>query len=106
MPWLYLSFGIFFSVSSTICTKLSHGATRTLPMFFWLVFQVATFFCIARSMKHISMGVVYALWCGAGMIFIEAVDVLFFSQAFSWSRILYMTVIMIGVIGLPQTTTS
>ena len=99
MPWLYLSLGIFFSVISTICTKLSHGATRAMPMFLWLVFQVATFFCLARSMKHINMSVIYALWCGVGMILIEATDVLVFSQAFSWTRIFYMFVIMIGIIG-------
>jgi len=104
MPWVYLTFGVCFSVVSTLCTKLSHGATRLTPSVFWLLFQVATFFCIAQSMKQINMGVVYAVWCGAGIIFIEALDVMFFSHTLNWLRIFYMLVIMSGIFGLQQTT--
>ena len=104
MPWLYLSFGIFFSVISTLCTKLSYGATRLTPAVFWLLFQVAAFFCIARSMKQINMGVVYAVWCGAGMVFIEALDVMLFSHTLNWPRTFYILVIISGIFGLQQTS--
>ncbi len=106
MPWVYLSLGIVFSVFGTVCTRLSDGATKLIPVLFFIIFQAFCFYFISHSMRSLGLGVVYALWCGIGIIVVTLISVIFFAEKLSLMSAIYICLILVGIIGLKLNTIS
>ncbi|WP_347472954.1 DMT family transporter [Clostridium kluyveri] len=57
-------------------------------------------------MKKIDIGVAYAIWSGLGITAIEIIGVLIFKERIDFLKIMFISLIMIGTIGLNFTRTS
>jgi len=97
-PWLILILAILLEVSGTICLKLSHGMTRTLPILGVIIFYLSTFTLLSFSLKTLDMGTVYAIWSGVGTALIATIGILFFGESLSWIKIAGLGLVITGVI--------
>ena len=98
--WTFLLLGIAFEVAGTYCLKLSQGFSNLLPsVSCFLLFAVAISLIIMAA-KSIDVSIVYAVWSGVGIVMVTTFGVLFFQEQITTSRLLFISLILIGVIGL------
>jgi len=104
MNWLMLYTAIVFEVGGTTSLKLAEGFTR--PGFFVLCLTLygVSFALLALSLKALPVGVAYAIWSGFGTVLIATIGILWFQEAASPLRLLFIAMILAGAIGLNLTT--
>jgi small multidrug resistance pump len=102
--WLLLSGAILCEVAGTSLLNASQGMTRWgYGMAAMLLYGIC-FWLLAFAMTRIPVGVAYAVWSGFGIVAIAAIGWLIFRQSLSLPQIGFITLILIGAIGLNLTT--
>ncbi len=102
--WVYLTIAIALEIGATLCLKLSNGFTDLKYGIASLALYCACFIFFAPAIKKLPMGVMYAIWCGAGIVGIAFFGYLLFDQALSPLQMGFISLILIGAIGLNMTT--
>jgi small multidrug resistance pump len=99
MAWnyLYLLVAIVFEVLATTALKETQGFTRLVPSLVTVVGYGLAFYFLSLPLRTMPVGVVYALWCGAGIILVTAIGWLWFRQALDVPALAGMGLIMAGV---------
>ncbi len=98
--WLYLTGAIFLEIAGTTSMKLSEGFTRTVPSILIFVFYVLSFMALTMALKRIEMSVAYAIWAGAGIALIAIIGVVHFREPLTLIKVVSVSLITIGVVGL------
>lgn len=100
MAWLFLAAAILLEVFATVQLKLSDGFTRFDSSVSTVVLFGLSFFCAALAFKKIDISLAYALWSGLGTVGIIGVGILYFDEPSSLVKLGFVSLILIGVIGL------
>ncbi len=101
MAWIYLIVAGLFEIGWPLGLKLSQTTENKM---FWMLFAVFSmavsglFLWLAQ--KSIPMGTAYAVWTGIGAVGAFVVGILLFKDPATFIRILSVTFIVIGIIGL------
>ena len=103
MAWLYLFLAGLTEVGWAIALKYSHGFTRLIPSIVAISVMVLSFFLLAHSLKSIPIGTAYAVWTGIGIMGTVILGILLFNEPVSFSRLLFLSFILIGIVGLKVT---
>jgi small multidrug resistance pump len=98
--WLYLILAIIFEVIGTTSMKLSEGFTKTVPSILMFIFYILSLGALTLALKKFDVSTAYAIWSGLGTALITIVGLYFFKESISITKILSITLIIIGVIGL------
>ena len=104
MHWLMLSGAIAVEIVATTSLKLSDGMARLEFLIGALVLYSVSFVLQAVALKAIPVGVAYAIWSGIGTAAITAIGVIWFAEALTVPRVLFIVMIIVGTIGLQVTT--
>lgn len=100
MAWFYLILAILFEVSGTICMKFSEGFTKIGPSLLIFFFYGLGFIFSTISLKSIEVSVAYSVWSGLGTALIASIGIGLFNESATPAKIISITLIVIGVIGL------
>jgi small multidrug resistance pump len=92
----YLVIAIIFEVLATTALKETHGFTRLLPSLVTVTGYALAFYFLSLTLRIMPVGVVYALWCGAGIILITAIGWVWFRQTLDMPALIGMGFIMVG----------
>lgn len=98
MTYIYLIVAVAFEVVATSALKETHGFTRLLPSLVTVAGYAAAFYFLSLVLKAMPVGIVYAMWCGAGIVFITAIAWVWFRQALDVPALIGIGLIMAGVI--------
>ncbi|GAA2872830.1 multidrug efflux SMR transporter [Aminobacter sp. P9b] len=98
MTYIYLIVAVAFEVVATTALKETNGFTRLLPSLVTVAGYAAAFYFLSLVLRTVPVGVVYALWCGAGIVFITAIAWVWFRQALDLPALLGIGLIMAGVV--------
>lgn len=104
--WVYLAIGIVFEVIGTSSLKLSNGFTHSVWSSVCVVCFIAALYALSLSVKSLDISVVYAIWSGAGIMIISLIGAFFFQEQFTLSKLVFISLIVIGVVGLQATSPS
>jgi len=104
MHWIMLYAAIAFEVVGTTSLKLSHGLERLGFFGLCLASYAVSFGLLALALKTIPVGVAYAIWSGFGTVLIVIIGIIWFAEAASATRLLFIAMIVIGAVGLNLTT--
>ena len=96
--YLYLIVAILFEVIATTALKETQGFTRLVPSAVAVVGYALAFYFLSLPLRSMPVGIVYAIWCGAGIILITVIGWLWFRQTLDIPAIVGMAFIMAGVI--------
>jgi len=99
-PWIFLSIAIASEVIATSFLKQSDGFTRPWPTTIVLVGYVTAFYFLSLVLKTIPVGVVYAIWSGAGIALIALVGWVLLGQSLDLPAIIGLAFIITGVVVL------
>jgi small multidrug resistance pump len=98
MNWLYLAIAIVAEVIATSALKASEGFTRTLPSTLVVIGYGVAFYMLSLTLRSIPMGVVYAIWSGAGIVLITLVGFFLFRQRLDLPALVGIGLIVAGVL--------
>lgn len=96
--YLYLFVAIIFEVIATTALKQTDGFTRLLPSLMTILGYALAFYFLALTLRTMPVGIVYAIWSGAGIILITAIGWLLFRQSLDLPALVGMGLIMTGVL--------
>lgn len=120
MSWIYLIIASLFEICWTFCLKfMSIKKLKTIgwPTFFtrrenwvtlapfagYVIFGVGNIIFFSLAMKQLPASVALAAWMGLTLIGIKLTEIYFFKEPSNFYQFLYMTLIMIGIVGLKRT---
>ncbi len=96
--WILLIFAIICEVIGTSSLKASEGFTRLWPSVVVVVGYSISFYLLSLTLKTIPVGIVYAIWAGAGIALISLVAWIFLGQALDLPAIIGIVFIISGVV--------
>jgi quaternary ammonium compound-resistance protein SugE len=98
--WLALFAAGLFEIVWAFGLKYSDGLTRFWPTAGTLAAIGLSFFLMAVALKSLPFGTAYAVWTGIGATGSILVGMLIYSESADPVRILCLTLIVAGMIGL------
>jgi len=98
LNYVYLIVAVVFEVIATTALKQTEGFTRLLPSLASIGGYALAFYFLSLPLRTMPVGIVYAIWCGAGIVFITAIGWVWFRQALDLPALAGMGLIMAGVI--------
>jgi small multidrug resistance pump len=99
-PWILLGFSIVTEVAGTTALKLSDGFSKPPYIALVAICYGVSFYVFSLALKHIHLGVAYAIWAGLGTASIALIGMAFFGETLTMLKVLSMSAIVIGVVGL------
>ena len=100
MKWTILAIGIFFEVLGTICMKYAEGFTKLTPSILVFIFYAISLAALVFVLEKMQLSIAYAVWAGAGTALIAAIGLLFFKEPVTLIKILSISLIILGILGL------
>jgi small multidrug resistance pump len=98
--WWLLGAAITAEVIATSALKASAGFSRLLPGSVVVIGYAAAFYFLSLTLKHIPIGVAYAVWSGAGTVLITLIGLLAFRQKMDLAGVCGIALIIAGVLVL------
>ncbi|SAK67579.1 small multidrug resistance protein [Caballeronia hypogeia] len=98
--YLLLAIAIVAEVVATSALRASDGFTRALPAAIVVVGYGLSFYLLSLTLRALPVGVVYAVWSGAGIVLITLVAALLFKQVPDLPAMFGMGLIVAGVVVL------
>ena len=100
MSWILLIAAICMEVCGTTCLKLSTGFTKWLPSVLIFVFYGLSFTMMAFAVKKLDLSLTYAIWSGVGTFLIALIGFFWFKEPFTLLKVVSMSLVIAGVVGL------
>jgi small multidrug resistance pump len=100
MKWIILAIGIFFEVLGTICMKYAEGFTKLTPSVLVFVFYGISLAALVFVLEKMQVSIAYAVWASVGTALIAVIGMLFFKEPVSLIKILSISLIILGILGL------
>lgn len=103
MAWLYVLFAAIVEVFWVIGLRYSDSLWEWAGTTIMIVFS---FYFIIKACEKLPAGTVYAVFTGSGAAAIVLIDFIVFGAEFSIVKVLFISLIIIGVVGIKVTTDS
>ena len=98
MSYLILFIAIVAEVIATSCLKASEGFTKLIPSLVVIAGYSTAFYCLSLTLKTMSIGIVYAIWSGAGVVLVTLIGKIFFQQQLDFAAQVGIGLIIVGVL--------
>ena len=96
-PYALLSIAIVAEVIATSAMRASEGFSRLLPSAVVVLGYGVAFYCLSLTLRSIPVGIVYAVWSGAGIVLITLVALVLYRQVPDVPAIVGLGLIVAGV---------
>ncbi len=100
MCWLWLFLAISLEVAATILMKYSDGFTRLGPTVGMLILYGLSLAPLARVLKQLEVGAVYAIWSALGTAAVALIGMVLFHEPASGLKVFSIGLIIAGVVCL------
>lgn len=97
--WLYLALAICSEVAATVSLRqAAHGQTWALAVV--VVGYAASFVFLALVLRRLDVGLVYAIWAGAGTALVALIGVVALGEPLNALKVASLVLVVAGVVGL------
>ena len=97
MTYLYLAIAIVAEVIATSSLRACEGFTRLWPSVVVLVGYALAFYFLSLTLRSMSVGIVYAIWSGVGIVLVSVIAWILFGQKLDVPAIIGIILIIAGV---------
>ena len=97
MKYLFLALAIILEVIGSSFMKASNGFTKVIPASITIIAYIVCFFFLSQALKHIPLGIAYAIWGGLGIVLTAIISVVVFKQSLDLPAIIGIILIVSGV---------
>jgi small multidrug resistance pump len=96
--FITLIVAVIFETIGTTALQASQQFTKFGPSVIVVVSYASAFYLLALTLKHMPVGIMYAIWSGSGIVLIALIGWIVFRQTLDWPAILGMTMILAGIV--------
>ena len=100
MAWIYLTVAGLFEIAWAIGLKYTDGFTRLLPSLWTVASMILSIVLLGLALRTLPVGTAYAVWTGIGAVGSIVVGMLVYSEPTDPVRIICLTLIVAGMVGL------
>ncbi len=100
MAWAYLFAAGLLECVWPIALKESAGFTKFTPSMVTVVVGALSLLLLSFAMRQIPIGTAYAAWTGIGATGVAVIGIVHYGDATTVARLLCISLIVAGVIGL------
>jgi len=100
MGWLYLLGASIAEIFFALSLKYNEGFTKLIPSIVTAVAGAGSFGLLMLSIKTLPLGTAYAIWTGVGAAGIAIAGIFLFKESMDIYRLLSISCIILGVVGL------
>lgn len=104
MQWMYIFIAGLLEIIWVIGLRYSEGFTVLVPSIITLITLTISFYLFSKSLKFLPIGTAYAIFTGLGAAGTAIVGILYFQESASPSKLFFLCLMLIGIIGLKMTT--
>ena len=97
MTYLYLAIAIIAEVIATSFLKSCEVFTRLWPSLVVVAGYAVAFLFLSLTLRSLSVGIVYAIWSGAGIVLVSIIAWILFGQKLDVPAIIGIALIIAGV---------
>jgi quaternary ammonium compound-resistance protein SugE len=98
--WLVLLLAGGFEIGYALSVGGSHGFTVLSWSLMAIVFFLLTLYALSVALKHIDVGIGYAVWAGIGAVGAALLGPILFRETLTAGRAFWLAVIIAGVVWL------
>ncbi|WP_281253614.1 quaternary ammonium compound efflux SMR transporter SugE [Labilibaculum filiforme] len=103
IAWMYLIIAGLFEAVWAIGLKYAEGFTKFWPSVITIVAMAISLYFLALAIKTLPLGTAYAVWTGIGAFTTAILGVVLFSEPIHFSRIFFLLLLLVSIIGLKFT---
>lgn len=103
MDWVILTIAGLLECFWATFMKLSDGFTKPGYTILTVIGMIASMALLAHATKTLPLGTAYAIWTGIGAVGSVEVGILLFKEPATAARILFASLIVVGLVGLKLT---
>ncbi|MFE8702994.1 DMT family transporter [Cytobacillus sp. FJAT-54145] len=104
MAWFYLLLAGLSEIGWAFGLKYSKGFTEVIPTIITIILILVSFTLFSKSIKTIPIGTAYAIFTGIGAAGTAIVGMVFLNESGGWLKVLFLSLLLGGIIGLKMTT--
>jgi len=97
MTYFYLFMAILAEVIATSALKSAEGFTKLGPSVLVVLGYGAAFYLLSLVLRHMTVGIAYAIWSGIGIVLVALVGMIAFRETPDTPAIIGMGLIIAGV---------
>jgi quaternary ammonium compound-resistance protein SugE len=83
--------------------KFNEGFTRLWPSILTMISGGSSFYLLMLAIKSLPLGTAYAVWTGMGAVGVAIVGIFLFKESADLYRLLSITLVISGIVGLKLT---
>ncbi len=103
MAWILLFSAGLAEIVFALSLKYNEGFTKLWPSIATMVFGGCSFYLLILAIKTLPLGTAYAVWTGMGAIGVAIIGIILLKESYDWYRLLSITFVVAGIIGLKLT---
>ena len=104
MTWIYLILAGLLEVVWATTLKMSEGFSKLSYSTATIFAMIASFYFLSRALKDLPMGLAYPIWTGIGAVGTMLFGVIFLKDQLSPATWIFVTLLIIGIIGIKLTS--
>ena len=99
MPvYLILALAVLFETVGTTALKASEQFTKVGPSIVVILAYAISFYLLSITLRTMSVGIVYALWSGLGIVMIATIGWIVFGQKLDLAALAGLAMIIGGIV--------
>ncbi len=98
--YAWLAIAIVAEVIGTSALRAADGFSRLGPSLIVVAGYAVAFYCLSITLKTMPVGIIYAIWSGAGIVLITLVAMLLYRQVPDVPAMIGLSLIIAGVVVL------
>lgn len=100
MAWIMLFFAGLFETGWAIGLKYTQGFTRFWPTVWTILAMIISLWLLGVAIKTLPVGTAYSIWVGVGAVGTVLLGIVLFGEPANAGRLISITLIIAGIIGL------
>ena len=97
LHYIYLIAAVIAETIGTTALQASQQFIKPIPSVIVVVAYTISFYLLSLTLKFMPVGVMYAIWCGLGIVLIALIAWLVFGQRLDMPALLGMGLIIVGI---------
>ena len=106
MSWIYLLIAGILEIGFAVTLKLTHDNKNSPLNIVFFICLFGSFYFLNKSLSTIPIGTAYAVWTGIGVVGTAIIGLLYFKDPMTIGRMLFLSLLIISIIGLKITSSN
>lgn len=104
MEWFILALAGIFEIVWAVGLKYTEGFSKGIPSLITIGAMLLSVWLLSIAMRTLPLGISYAIWTGIGTVGTVIFGIIWLGESASALKLLFISLILIGILGLKATT--